>query len=123
MYDSRSKTNERRIEIKGNGIMKRATKIATASLAFVVTFCAVQGDAKELAKSAPPDDCLAAPNSPAPDGSQWRYRGATLPLALALAGHARLRARSADPRISVPHAGRPKDLSLVVRAHFAENQA
>jgi hypothetical protein len=74
MYDSRSKTNERRIEIKGNGIMKGATKIATASLAFVVTFCAVQGDAKELAKSAPPDDCLAAPNSPAPDGSQWRYR-------------------------------------------------
>src|SRR6516165_9440230 len=54
--------------------MRGAIQIATALLAFVITVLASQADAKELDKAAQPDDCLAAPNSSAPQGSQWRYR-------------------------------------------------
>ena len=54
--------------------MTGAIKIGTALLVFVVTVFASQADAKELDKTAHPDDCLAAPNSSAPQGSQWRYR-------------------------------------------------
>ena len=54
--------------------MTGAIQAATALLVFVVTVFASQADAKELDKAAHPDDCLAAPNSSAPQGSQWRYR-------------------------------------------------
>jgi hypothetical protein len=54
--------------------MTGAIRIATALLAFVITLFVSQADAKELDKAAHPDDCLAAPNSSAPQGSQWRYR-------------------------------------------------
>ena len=54
--------------------MAGAIQIATTLLAFVVTVFVSQADAKELDKAAHPDDCLAAPNSSAPPGSQWRYR-------------------------------------------------
>ena len=54
--------------------MTGAIQIATALLAFVITLFVSQADAKELDKAAHPDDCLAAPNSSAPQRSQWRYR-------------------------------------------------
>ena len=54
--------------------MTGAIQIATALLAFIITLFVSQADAKELDKAAHPDDCLAAPNSSAPQGSQWRYR-------------------------------------------------
>src|SRR5262249_8169890 len=53
------------------GIMRDAIQIAATLLAFVVTVFASQRAAKELDKAAPPDDCLAAPNSSASQGSQW----------------------------------------------------
>ena len=54
--------------------MTGAIQIATTLLAFVVTVFVSQVDAKELDKAVHPDDCLASPNSSAPQGSQWRYR-------------------------------------------------
>ena len=44
------------------------------SLALVIALFVAQAEAKELIGSTHTDDCLAAPNSPAPQGSQWSFR-------------------------------------------------
>ena len=43
-------------------------------LALVIALFVSQAEAKELIGSTHTDDCLAAPNSPAPQGSQWNFR-------------------------------------------------
>ena len=42
--------------------------------AIVIALFVAQADANELMASTPTDDCLAAPNSPAPQGSRWISR-------------------------------------------------
>ena len=44
------------------------------SPALVIALFVAQAEAKELIGSAHKDDCLVAPNSPAPQGSQWNFR-------------------------------------------------
>ena len=44
------------------------------SLALVIALFVAQAEAKELIGSTHTDDCLVAPNSPAPQGSQWNFR-------------------------------------------------
>src|SRR6476646_6274526 len=44
------------------------------SLAVVIALFVAQAEAKELIGSTHKDDCLVAPNSPAPQGSQWNFR-------------------------------------------------
>ena len=44
------------------------------SLALVIALFVAQAEAKELIGSTHKDDCLVAPNSPAPQGSQWNFR-------------------------------------------------
>ena len=44
------------------------------SLALVIALFVAQAEPKELIGSTHTDDCLAAPNSPAPQGSQWDFR-------------------------------------------------
>ena len=43
-------------------------------LALVIALFVAQAEAKELIGSTHKDDCLVAPNSPAPQGSQWNFR-------------------------------------------------
>jgi hypothetical protein len=44
------------------------------SLTLVIALFVAQAEAKELIGSTHKDDCLVAPNSPAPQGSQWNFR-------------------------------------------------